>query len=177
MRLFTADVCGFCENQREISSAGYALAGYAARCVWGEGPEIVRPYRGKPYFAGGKRFFSLSHTGTRLLVGVSDFEVGVDAERRREVRAGMFERVATPCERAEFEFFELWTLREAVFKLTGRGSIMDMELRREGGVVVTPFEGVLCRSYEMSGCAVAAASYAGDFPETIENVPPEQFLT
>ena len=177
LRLFTADTGGFCENQREVSAAGYALVEYAARRVWGECPEIVRPKRGKPYFAGMGRFFSLSHTGARLFVGVSDFDVGVDAERRREVRAGMVERVTTPRERAEFEFFELWTLREAVFKLTGRDSIMSMELRREGGAVVTPYDGVLCRSYELPGCAAAAASYAGIFPEKIENVPPELFLT
>ena len=101
----------------------------------------------------------------------------MDAERRREVYAGVPERVMTPRERDEFEFFELWTLREAVFKLTGRGWLMSMELRRERGKVVTPYEGVLCRCYELPGCAAAAASYAGDFPEVIENVPPELFLT
>ncbi len=81
-------------------------------------------------------------------------------------------------ERREFGLFELWTLREAVFKLTGRGALMSMELRREGGETVTPFAGVRCRSYaDLPGCAAAAASFDGAFPEIIEIVPPERFLT
>ena len=179
LRLFTADVGAFCENKKQVSAAAYRLLEYAVRAVWGVGgPEIVSAPGGKPYFAGGVRFFSLSHTGTRVLVGVSDSEMGVDVERRREVRAGLAERVMSAAERQEFEFFELWTLREAVFKLTGRGALMSMELRRVGGVPAAPFEGVRCRSYEqIPGCAAAAASYTGDFPKEIENVPPALFLT
>lgn len=178
MRLFTAEVGGFCRDRAEISAAGYALVRFGARELWGECPEIVRPERGRPYFDAAGRFFSLSHTGTRLLAGVSEHALGVDAERFRQVRAGLRERICSPAERAEFELFELWTLREAVFKLTGRGALMSMELRREGGEVLTPFAGVRCRSYAgLPGCAAAAAAFEGDFPGKIENVPPERFLT
>ncbi|MCM1150092.1 MAG: 4'-phosphopantetheinyl transferase superfamily protein [Butyricicoccus sp.] len=178
VRLFTAEVGDFRRDRREISAAGYALVGYAARQVWGECPEIVRPERGRPYFDAAGRFFSLSHTGTRLLVGVSEHELGVDAERFRPVRAGLRERLMSPGERDEFELFELWTLREAVFKLTGRGALMSMELRRDGGEVVTPFAGVRCRSYgDLPGCAAAAAAFEGELPGKIEIVPPERFLT
>lgn len=178
MRLFTADAGGLCRDKGQVSAAGYALVRYAARAVWGECPEIVRPERGKPFFDAAGRFFSLSHTGARLLVGVSEHELGVDAERFREVRAGLRERIMSPGERGEFEFFELWTLREAVFKLTGRGALMSMELRRCGGEVITPFAGVRCRSYgDLPGCAAAAAAFEGDFPRKIENVPPERFLS
>ena len=165
MRLFTADVGTLCENKKQVSAAAYRLLEYAVRAVWGGTcPEIVRAAGGKPYFAGGGRFFSLSHTGTRVLVGVSGSELGVDVERRREVR--------------EVELFELWTLREAVFKLTGRGALMSMELRRVGGEPAAPFEGVHCRSYaQIPGCAAAAASYTGNFPKEIENVSPALFLT
>ena len=178
MRLFTAEVGDFCRDKGQVSAAGYALVRYAARLVWGECPGIVRPERGGPYFDAAGRFFSLSHTGSRLLAGVSEHEVGVDAERRRGVRPGLRERVMSPAERGEFELFELWTLREAVFKLTGRGALMSMELRREGGEIVTPFDGVRCRSYaDLPGCAAAAAAFEGDFPAKIEIVPPERFLT
>jgi len=178
LRLFTADVGDFCENQRENSAAAYRLLEYAVGEVWGtECPEIVRASGGRPGFAGGGRYFSLSHTGTRVLVGVSDSELGVDAERRRPLRARLERRIMSPAEREEFDFFELWTLREAVFKLTGRGTLMDMELRRAGGETLTPFEGVRCRSYDcLPGCAAAAASYEGDFPERIEQVAAESFL-
>lgn len=178
MRLFTADVGDFCENKKQVSAAAYRLAEYAARAVWGTCPEIVRPPAGRPYFASEGRFFSLSHTGERVLVGVSDRELGVDVEKRRAVRAGLVGRLMSPAERREFELFELWTLREAVFKLTGSGALMSMELRRTDSGVVTPFEGVRCRGYEqIPGCAAAAASYEGDFPEKIENVSAELFLT
>lgn len=178
MRLFTADVDGFCRDKGQVSAAGYALVRYAAREVWGGCPVIVRPERGRPYFDAEGRFFSLSHTGARLLVGVSEHELGVDTERFREVRAGLRERLMSPAERGGFELFELWTLREAVFKLTGRGALMSMELRRVRGEVVTPFDGVRCRSYAcLPGCAAAAAAFEGDFPAKIEIVPPERFLT
>ncbi len=179
MRLFTADVGTLCENKKQVSAAAYRLLEYAVRAVWGGTcPEIVRAAGGKPYFAGGGRFFSLSHTGTRVLVGVSGSELGVDVERRREVREGLAGRVMSPAERREFELFELWTLREAVFKLTGRGALMSMELRRVGGEPAAPFEGVHCRSYaQIPGCAAAAASYTGNFPKEIENVSPALFLT
>lgn len=89
MRLFTADVGDFCENKKQVSAAAYRLAEYAARAVWGTCPEIVRPPAGRPYFASEGRFFSLSHTGERVLVGVSDRELGVDVEKRRAVSAGL----------------------------------------------------------------------------------------
>ncbi len=178
MRLFSAEVGGFCRDKGQVSEAGYALVRFAARQVWGECPAVVRPERGKPGFDAQGRFFSLSHTGTRLLVGVAEHEIGVDAERIRPVRAGLRERVCSPREREEFEFFELWTLREAVFKLTGRGALMSLELRRERGEVVTPFDGVRCRSYDcLPGCAAAAAAFEGVFPGKIEIVPAERFLT
>ncbi len=178
MRLFSAEVGRFCRDRGQISAAGYALVRFAAREVWGECPAIVRPERGRPFFDAAGRFFSLSHTGARLLAGVSEHEVGVDAERFRPVRAGLRERIMSPEEREEFELFELWTLREAVFKLTGRGALMSMELRREHGEIVTPFAGVRCRSYgDLPGCAAAAAAFEGDFPGKIEIVPAERFLT
>ena len=179
MRLFTADVGAFCENKKQVSAAAYRLLEYAVRAVWGVGcPEIIRVHGGKPYFAGGGRFLSLIHTGKRGRGGVSGSELGGDVERRREVRAGLAERVMSPAERREFELFELWTLREAVFKLTGRGALMSMELRRVGSEPAAPFEGVYCRSYaQIPGCAAAAASYTGNFPKEIENVSPALFLT
>ncbi len=178
MRLFSAEVGGFCRDKGQISAAGYALVRFAAREVWGECPGIVRPERGRPFFDAEGRFFSLSHTGARLLAGVAEYELGVDAEQVRPVRPGLRERIMSPGERGEFELFELWTLREAVFKLTGRGALMSMEMRKCGGEVITPFDGVRCRSYDcLPGCAAAAAAFEGVFPGKIEIVPPERFLT
>ena len=111
-------------------------------------------------------------------MGLSRGDLGVDIERVRQLREDLSERIFSEAMRHQFDFFEAWTLREAVFKLTGQGSLLSMELEKIDGSVVTPFEGVLCRSYyTVPGHVVSAAAYTGDFPEHIENIPPEKFLS
>ena len=84
-------------------------------------------------------------------------------------------RLMSERERAEFSLHELWCLREAVYKLCGRGSLRSMPFRREGGVIVPPFDGVECRLYaDIPGCACAAAAYADTFPDTLVEVRPDR---
>ena len=180
MILLTSDVSDHCERPKDISDAGHRLLAWAVEEYWGlKCPEILKKPGGKPYFPGGTdRFFSLSHTGGRILTGLSRGDLGVDIERVRPLHEGLSERIFSEAMRARFDFFEAWTLREAVFKLTGQGSLLSMELEKIDGAVVTPFEGVRCHSYyTIPGYVVSAAAYTGDFPERIENIPPEKFLS
>ena len=180
MILLTSDVSEYCENPKDVSDAGHRLLAWAVEEYWQiQCPGISKRPGGKPYFSGETdRFFSLSHTDKRILAGLSRSELGVDIERVRPLRRGLNERIFSEAMRGQFDFFEAWTLREAVFKLTGQGSLLSMELKKKDGAVVTPFEGVRCRSYYViPGHVVSSAAYAGDFPERIENIPPEKFLS
>ena len=180
MILLTSDVSGHCKKARDVSDAGHRLLAWAVEEYWEmRCPEILKKPSGKPYFPGETdRFFSLSHTGKRILVGLSRGDLGVDIERVRPLREDLSERIFSEEMRAQFDLFEAWTLREAVFKLTEQGSLLSMELAKKDGAVVTPYEGVRCRSYyAVPGHAVSVAAYTGDFPECIENIPPEKFLS
>ena len=180
MILLTSDVSGYCEKPKDVSDAGHRLLAWAVEEYWEMPcPEILKKPGGKPFFPGERdRFFSLSHTGRRVLVGLSRGDLGVDIERVRPLREELEKRIFSEKIRGQFDFFEAWTLREAVFKLTGQGSLLSMELEKKGGAVVTPFEGVRCRSYyPVPGFVVSAAARTGDFPEHIENIPPEKFLS
>ena len=75
---------------------------------------------GKPVFTAGGRFLSVSHTGGRLFVAVSGCPLGMDAELRREVPERVRREWMTPEEQKQ-DFFAVWTAKEAVAKLDGRG--------------------------------------------------------
>ena len=159
--------------------AAYALLRYAVGETWGCAcPEIAKTAEGRPYFVGRPGMYcSVSHTHTHVLVGLSAHPLGVDVETLREMRERLRNRLFTPQEQRDFSIFEAWTLREAVWKLTGQGSLMDMRLSRADGEIVTPFPGVRCRSYTViPNCAAAAASRRGVFPERIEVVGVDVFL-
>lgn len=76
--------------------------------------------------------FSHSHAGGLVACAVAAFPVGIDAEQRnRAVAPATMEAVLAPSERALLmaaapasraeTFLQLWTLREALVKATGRG--------------------------------------------------------
>lgn len=76
--------------------------------------------------------FNLSHSGERVMVVISPFEVGCDVEIIKGDRGRLAERFFKPEESAwikSFEsleaqseaFYRLWTLKECYMKVTGRG--------------------------------------------------------
>jgi len=175
VRLFAAAIA----DGRTGHDTALALLRRAVREVWGCAcPEIGKTAAGKPFFVGRPGMFcSISHTRTHVLVGLSSHPLGVDIETPRRLREGLRDRLFTPEEQRDFSFLEGWTLREAVYKLTGQGSLRTMRLAREGGEIVTPFPGVRCRVYaDVPGCVASAACRRGQFPAHIEIVPADAFL-
>lgn len=88
---------------------------------------------GKPCFTGADMpFFSISHSGEHILLTLSQKPVGADVEaiRLRKGAQGVADRFFTENEAGyvrkygQRAFFRLWTVREAVSKLTG-GGIQD----------------------------------------------------
>lgn len=153
------------------SAFAWSLLTLAAREVWGLRalPETALNAAGKPVFpAQPELHFSISHTKGVVLAALSDAPVGADVERRREipevVRRRLFEVPA-----GDLELFELWTLRESWFKLTGEGDLRDIPFSRCGGVLVPPNPSALCRVYDtIPGCAAAVC--------TLHDLPPAELI-
>lgn len=85
--------------------------------------EILKTENGKPYIEGNPLHFSISHSGDRSLIAISDKPVGVDIEIFRDkLRKSVIElfsareQAEIACER---DFLIHWTSREAYVKLYG----------------------------------------------------------
>ncbi len=106
-------------TERTLSLVGYTLALGAAREILGESsPKIEFMENGKPYFENIPLKFSISHSYSRVIVAVSERDIGADIERRREVNGGIAGRFFTARERQR-DFFEIWTKKEAYGKCKG----------------------------------------------------------
>lgn len=88
---------------------------------------------GKPYLSGDESFgFSISHSSGTVLAAVSDGNVGADIERCDRRSDRLMAKCCTPDEREYLgtvpdkgrEFIRLWTRKEALSKLDGRGIAM-----------------------------------------------------
>lgn len=84
---------------------------------------ILRTANGKPYVEGNPLHFSLSHSGEKGIIALSDRAIGVDLEIfQHRLRESVIERF-TARERAEIaserDFLIHWTAREAYVKLYG----------------------------------------------------------
>ena len=87
---------------------------------------------GKPYFEGRDNlFFSISHCGSAVAVVIDDEEVGIDIEEVSRYREHLVNYVLNEEEKDKMDkedkmdkkgmFIEIWTKKEAVFKLLGTG--------------------------------------------------------
>lgn len=83
-------------------------------------PIVEFAANGKPYFADHSCHFSLAHSGNLAAVLISDSPCGIDIERVRDYSENMRKRCLLPNEQ-EMDFFEAWTLKECIGKLTGEG--------------------------------------------------------
>lgn len=122
----------------------------------GEMPEIRRTPRGKPYFAEGPFWFSISHTRGHVFCALADQAVGLDAEEMdRQINLKLAEKILSPREKERFlsadnkrtALLKLWVLKEAAAKLSGEG------LR--GYPNHTDFSPDDPRIQELGGCYVA----------------------
>ena len=104
---------------------------------------------GKPFLVNKKGEFSISHSGDYVLVAVSDTPVGADIEIIRNIRSSVINKVCNTYEKEyinkgvnekekTLRFFEIWTFKEAYFKLQGTGitdfltvSYFDEDIKRE----------------------------------------------
>ena len=141
------------------SAFGVSLLEYAVADTWGiDLPEMSPPGKGKPVFVHEtEKHFSVSHSKTHVLVALSDAPVGADLETRRPISDKSKRMIMNDQEFLDFDFFELWCLREAVYKLNGAGNLREvLRFRMDGDRIVGPDESIYyCIIEGVEGCAGA----------------------
>ena len=123
------------------SAFGVSLLEYAVGDTWGiDLPEMSPPGTGKPVFVQERdKHFSVSHSKTHVLVALSDAPVGADLETRRPISEKSKRMIMNGQEYRDFDFFELWCLRESVYKLNGAGRLREiLRFRKEGDRIMGP---------------------------------------
>jgi hypothetical protein len=123
------------------SAFGVSLLEYAVRDTWGmDLPEMSPPGKGKPVFVHETdKHFSVSHSKTHVLVALSDVPVGADLESRRDISEKSKRMIMNGQEYRDFDFFELWCLRESVYKLNGAGNLREiLRFHKDGDRIVGP---------------------------------------
>ena len=115
---------------RHAGARRQSLAGELAlrRLLAQEGMDATpeRLASGQPVLRGSDLHVSITHCGELVACAISGTPIGIDAEQIRPVKPGMPERVCTPEELAWMQdsaerFFEIWTAKEAYFKMVGTG--------------------------------------------------------
>ncbi|MBQ6240521.1 MAG: 4'-phosphopantetheinyl transferase superfamily protein [Firmicutes bacterium] len=86
--------------------------------------QVAFEENGKPYFVENPVYFSISHSHGVCAAAVADRPVGVDVERIRDsYNPRLVERSLTDAEKKAYEgdFTRIWSRKEAVGKMTGKG--------------------------------------------------------
>ena len=86
--------------------------------------EILKRESGKPYCR--DLFFNISHSGDFVLLAVSDFEIGIDIEKIRDVDLKISDRCFEEKVSTKEEFFSMWTQKESIIKYLGK-TIISMK--------------------------------------------------
>ena len=155
-----SDIAG--EDDRRRTVAGELLARRALAERLGCGEDNV-PLRwddtGKPAADAEGVYVSVSHSGPYAVCAAADVPVGVDVEVVRSADEKFILRVCSEAEMAYIRvgddgdcapFWEIWTAKEALFKLTGRGPLLTLSR------LALP-EGVVLDHIRERGCALTTA--------------------
>ncbi|MBR5295195.1 MAG: 4'-phosphopantetheinyl transferase superfamily protein [Clostridia bacterium] len=82
--------------------------------------EVLYTPLGKPYFPSGKFFLSVTHTGNLFAAVFAPVPIGIDGEKITVEKEGVALRFFDEKER-NMPFSKVWTAKEAVSKIDGRG--------------------------------------------------------
>ncbi len=89
--------------------------------------DLVFGPQGKPFLVDNQPKFSLSHSGAHVLLGVSDFPIGVDMEcMDRRISESVQRRTCLPHEQG-LDPLTVFTRKECAMKLTGLGFSLPLQ--------------------------------------------------
>ena len=125
------------ELERKTSALAYILLCEGLRQEYGINEKPVFKYgkHGKPSIVGHDDIhFNLSHCCNAVVCGISGRPIGVDVESLSSFDKSLVSYTMNPLEqerimcspRTDIEFIRLWTMKEAVLKLLGKGICCDM---------------------------------------------------
>lgn len=122
------------QKEKAGHQAAYVLLSYILEKEYGifKFPKIEKSPYGKPYFPDYPQIhFNISHCDNMAVCVTAGYEVGIDIERKRQVKQILVKKVLTQKEQIdlqkrkeeEFEmaFLQYWTLKESFIKAIGRG--------------------------------------------------------
>lgn len=127
------------EKEKRLSLGAYALLLRALSRIGINDILIEYGEFGKPYLSGVEGvYFSLSHSGERVMCVLSPLDVGCDVEAVQDRSLSVAERFFAPEEAAYIEsisdadlkrdaFFRLWTLKESFVKCLGTGLNLPLD--------------------------------------------------
>ena len=130
-------------------------------------PKIKKTPNGKPYFPDRLDIhFSLSHSKTHILCGLSSTPIGVDIESPREINDRTLDFFSTPVELEYFHPLELWVLKESYIKLFGKTltDVKNLHFTRLGEKIISPDKSVKSYLLQIDSC-YAAVSFIGEETE------------
>lgn len=140
---------------------------YAVPC-----PVVAKDKYGKPFFPTRPDIhFSLSHTRGMVLAMLDSAPCGCDVERPREVSQRVMSRVCAPGELSDFDFIELWTLKESCYKLMGHTDkpFADLTFRRLGDKILTPCPDARALTFTVDTFHISALSLTPP-PDSIDQI-------
>lgn len=154
------------------------LLRYAVEDTYGVAlPPMAKTPEGKPYFPGREDIcFSLSHSRRHVLCALGESPVGADIEDARPVSRRLALRFSTPEEREQFEFLELWVLKESRLKLVGGAlwGLKDVHFSRTETGILCPDPGVSAAVFRPEEGVFAAVCCSGALPASAERADPEK---
>ena len=155
-----SDIAGEDDRKRTVAGELLARRVLAQRLGCGEGEVPLRwDDTGKPAVDAGGVYVSVSHSGPYAVCAAADVPVGVDVEVVRSADEKFMRRVCSEAEMAYIRvgddgdcarFWEIWTAKESLFKLTGKGPLLSLSR------LALP-EGVALDHIMHNGCAVTVA--------------------
>ena len=127
--------------------------------------DVTTDKHGKPYFVNSDLKFNLSHSGRYVVAAVSDYEIGIDIQKKKADKHRIAEKnfLQGECsyinagandEERHQRFCEVWTLKEAYLKNIGMGlrkplNSFEIVFRPEGPVIRNQTE-FKCTQFKMN---------------------------
>lgn len=147
-------------SQKQGVGAELLLAGYLGRK-----PQYTIDENGKP--TGEETEFNFSHSGDIAVCAVSDFPVGVDVEKIRDVNMDIARKKFCPSEcEAIFSsanptesFFEYWVKKESYVKALGEGLRIPLKEINVDEITDRKFHTYKIKGYKLCVCTIEDAEF------------------
>lgn len=182
-----ADKCRNKEDRERSLTAGALLL----FCMKNRGVSLEETplfgENGKMFFPKEKRFYvNLSHSGDYVACAVDTKEVGIDIEKVRQYKENVVKRICVP---EEMQFFfegkkeeeknriftKLWTRKESMAKLSGKGIAMLLKAYKNSGHAAEEVKDcIYTKTYtSIAGYFLSVSSHEDHFPEEVILLSPE----